>query len=292
MTQSKIIRVGCRGTDFCRAQTRKILDLLSAKEPAARFEVEEIPPGPNSASILEALAEGRIQLHIRDARELPVKLRPGVQIAACTERNDPFDVLVSQGGMLLEDFAPGGVVGVESARVSVQLGRFREDVKMRLVDGTVDRLLPLLEKGEVSGFVVAAEDVETLGWEGLVAEVFPPDILLPAAGQGSFALLTQEGDDKIAAMARAIDHELTRQVITAERAFLRELDVEITDPVAVHGRMEDGAILLEGMLGDAVSGALLRDELDGEPGEGEDLGVRLAKLFMADGAVDYLASYK
>ncbi|HET9888526.1 MAG TPA: hypothetical protein VFR10_13545, partial [bacterium] len=139
MTQSKIIRVGCRGTDFCRAQTRKILDLLSAREPAARFEIEEIPPGPNSASILEALAEGRIQLHIRGARELPVKLRPGVQIAACTERNDPFDVLVSQGGMLLEDFAPGGVVGVESARVSVQLGRFREDIKMRRVDGTVDR---------------------------------------------------------------------------------------------------------------------------------------------------------
>ena len=82
MTQSKIIRVGCRGTDFCRAQTRKILDLLSAREPAARFEIEEIPPGPNSASILEALAEGRIQLHIRGARELPVKLRPGVPLIA------------------------------------------------------------------------------------------------------------------------------------------------------------------------------------------------------------------
>jgi len=292
VTQTKIIRVGCRGTDFCRTQTNKVLELLAAKQPAARFEIEEVPPGPNSASILEALAEGRIQLHIRGARELPVKLRQGVVIAACTERNDPFDVLVSQGGMLLEDFAPGGVLGVESSRVSVQLGRFREDLRIRLVDGTVDRLLPLLEKGEVSGFVVAAEDVETLGWEGLVAEVFPPDILLPAAGQGSFALLTQEGDEKTAAMVRAIDHELTRQVVAAERAFLRELDVEITDPVAVHGRMEDGAILLEGMLGDAGSGAVLRDELDGEAGEGEDMGVRLAKLFMAEGAVDYLASYK
>ena len=112
MTQSKIIRVGCRGTDFCRTQTNKVLELLAAKQPGARFEIEEIPPGPNSASILEALAEGRIQLHIRGARALPVKLREGVVIAACTERFDPFDVLVSQGGMLLEDFAPGGVLGV------------------------------------------------------------------------------------------------------------------------------------------------------------------------------------
>jgi hydroxymethylbilane synthase len=289
---SKTITVGCRGTDFCRAQTGKVLEKLAVAVPAAKFEIEEIAESARPGALLEALATGRIDLHVRGARELPVILPEGIRLAACTERNDPFDVLLSQGGQLLEDLNEGATVAAESARVAVQLGRFREDIKMRKIDGTVDRLLPLLERGEVEGIVVAAEDVETLGWEGLVTEAFPPDILLPAAGQGSFAILTHEGDERTAQVAAALDHELTRQIVLAERAFLRELHVDTGDPVAVHGRLEDGVILLEGMLGDAVSGAVLRDELDGDPSEGEDLGVRLAKLFMADGAVDYLASYK
>jgi hydroxymethylbilane synthase len=292
VSSSKTIKIGSRATDFARAQTGKALERLHAAARAAKLEIEEIADSSSPNALLDALAAGRIQMVVEAARELPTSLPPGVVLTACTERNDPFDVLLSQGGQLLEDLADGATVAAESARVVVQLGRFREDLKMRKFDGTVDRLLPLLERGEVAGIVVAAEDVETLGWEGLVSEVFPPDIVLPAAGQGSFAILTREGDDRAAHAAQALDHELTRQIVLAERAFLRELGVEQTDPVAVHGRVEDGVILLEGMLGDAASGAVLRDELDGDPSEGEDLGVRLAKLFMADGAVDYLTSYK
>jgi hydroxymethylbilane synthase len=292
VAHGKVIRVGCRGTEFCRAQTAKVLERWAAAAPSVKFEIEEIADSAKRGSLLDALASGRVDLHVRGAREVPIVLPEQVTLAAFTERNDPFDVLLSQGGQLLEDLSEGATVGAESTRVTVQLGRFREDLKMSKFDGTVDRLLPLLERGEVAGLVVAAEDVETLGWEGLVSEVFPPDIVLPAAGQGSFAILTHAGDERVAQIAHTLDHSLTHQIVLAERAFLRELRVEPSDPVAVHGRMEDGVILLEGMLGDVVSGALLRDELDGEPSEGEDLGVRLAKLFMADGAVDYLASYK
>lgn len=291
MASTKTIKVGCRATELCRLRTERVLERLSAAHAGTHFEIHSIPEGANPDSIFDGLAAGQFELHVRAARETPLVLPEGVALVACTERNDAFDVLLSQGGMLLEDLADGASVVVESARVAVQLGRFREDLKWRRVDGTVDSLLPQLERGEVAGIVVAAEDVETLGWEGLVAEVFPPDIVLPGAGQGSFALLARTGDERIATIAASIDHELTSQIVRAERAFLRELHVDLDDPVAVHGRLEDGVILLEGLLGDAVSGAMLRDELDGEPGEAEDLGVRLAKLFMADGAVDYLASY-
>lgn len=292
MSVAKSIKVGCRKSEFCRVQTERILDRLRASAPQVEFEIQVIPEASKPGAILDALAAGAIQLHIRGCRELPLELPEGVHLAACTERSDPFDVLLSQGGMLLEDFTDGANVGVESARVAIQLGRFREDLKIKQVEGTVDRLFPLLEKGDVSGIVVAAEDVESLGWQGLVSEVFPPDILLPAAGQGSHALLTQTGDAKTAQVVRVLNHQLTSQIIAAERAFLRELDVKPTDPVAVNGRLEDGIILLEGLLGDTGSGAVMRDELDGETTEGADLGVRLAKLFMADGALDYLASYK
>lgn len=257
-----------------------------------QFDIVDIPEASASGAIQSALVEGKIDLHVRGARELPIDPMEGVLLAACTRRRDPFDVLISQDGNLLEDLPAGARVAVESARVAVQLGTFREDLDIVILPGTVDRFLALLEKGDAAAFVVAAEDVETLGWENVVAEVFPPEILLPTAGQGSFAAVTRAEDAAAIECVRAIDHELTRQIVLAERAFLRELNVGLEDPVGVYGQLEGDVVILEGLLGDVVSGATLRDELDGDPAEGENLGVRLAKLFIADGARDYLAGYK
>jgi hydroxymethylbilane synthase len=292
VNRNQKLRVGCRRTAFCRTQTERVLRILAEAQPEIQFDIIDIPETSRPGAIQNALVEGKIDLHVRGARELPIDPMEGVVLAACTKRRDPFDVLVSQDGNLLEDLAEGARVAVESARVSVQLGAFREDLDIAIMSGTVDRFLALLEKGQAAAFVVPAEDVETLGWENVVAEVFPPEIVLPTAGQGSFAAVTRADDEATIECVQTIDHALTRQIVLAERAFFRELNVGLEDPAAVYGQLEGEVVVLEGLLGDIVSGATLRDELDGEPAEGENLGVRLAKLFIADGARDYLAGYK
>lgn len=291
MAEGRPIRVGCRGTQFCKAQTAAVLKRLADKHPDLEFEFMDVPGNGDESPILEALGAGVCDLHVRGMRDVPLELPEDVVVAACTERNDPFDVLIAQDGALLEDLPEAARLGVESARVSVQIGSFREDLTIERSDGTVDELLESLNAGRLAAFIVAAEDVETLGWEDAVTEVFPPDILLPAAGQGSFGLLTRRDDERTSGLVQEIDHLITRQVVRAERAFLRELNVKIKDPVAVHGSFEGDTLVLEALLGDEVSGAILRDDLDGDPSEEEALGIRLAKLFVADGARDYLASY-
>jgi hydroxymethylbilane synthase len=242
--------------------------------------------------VLDALARGACDVHVCGARELPIELPAGVLLAACTERTDPFDVLLTRDGALLEELPAGAVLGVESARVRVQIARFRDDLEVRLVPTGVESLWTELEKGELAGFLAAAEDVEILGWQASVSEVFPPDIVLPAAGQGSLAVLVRDGDAAGLEIARTLDHRVTHRVVDAERAFLRELGVGPAHPVAVHGRFDGDTLVLEALLADEVSGAVLRDDLDGSPEEGADLGVRLAKLVLADGARDYLAGYR
>jgi porphobilinogen deaminase len=226
--------VGCRGTEFCKAQTSTVLKRLNEKRPGAEFEIVEVPGNGDQSPILDALGAGVVDLHVRGMREVPLELPDDVHIAACTERIDPFDVLIAEDGVLLEDLPDGAKLGVESARVSVQIGSFREELAIEKMEGTIDRFLQYLNE---------------------------------------------------------IDHQISRQVVRAERAFLRELNVKLTDPVAVHGSFEADTLVLEALLGDEVSGAILRDDLDGDPAEEHDLGIRLAKLFVADGARDYLASY-
>lgn len=292
MKKERTLRVGCRATNFGRAQTAAVVERLRAARPEITFEIADLPSDGNGAAILDALAAGVCDLHVRGARELPVELPDGVVLAACTQRTEPYDVLVTRDGSLLEDLPAGAVLGVESARVRVQIARFREDLEIRTLTESLDKRYALLEKGDIAGFIAAAEDVELLGWQAAVSEVFPPDVILPAAGQGCAAILARTGDAAGLGAARALDHKLTHQIVAAERAFLAELHVTMDHPVAVHGRFDDEALVLEAMLADEVSGAVLRDDLDGVPEEGADLGVRLAKLILADGARDYLAGYR
>ncbi|MGH2571750.1 MAG: hypothetical protein ACRDGR_11015, partial [bacterium] len=209
MSKGRAIRVGCRGTEFCKAQTAAVLKRIGERKPELEFEWVEVPGNGDESPVLEALGAGVCDLHVRAMRDLPLELPDDVVIAAVTERKDPFDVLVAREGALLEDLPEGAKLGVESARVSVQIGSFREDLQVERVDGTVDRLLDQLNRGKLEAFIVAAEDVETLGWEDAVSEVFPPDIILPAAGQGSFALLTRRDDEATTALLREVDHLVT-----------------------------------------------------------------------------------
>lgn len=293
MTADRTLRVGCRGTDYCRTQTTAILDRITEARPGLSFEIVDVAPESGGGDVIaEAVGAGVCDVHVCGAREIPLELPDDVTIVACTERRDPFDVLIANEGTLLEDLEEGSVVGVESARVGVQIGTFRDDLEIKKVDGTVDKLLDRLNSGTLAAFVVTAEEVEILGWEHAVAEVFPPDIVLPAAGQGSFGVLARRSDAESAEAVRGVDHRITRQVVRAERAFLRELGVRLTDPVAVHGYFEGDQLVIEALLGDEISSAILRDDLDGNPEEEDALGVRLAKLFVADGARDYLAGYR
>ncbi len=292
LSQSRTVRVGCRDNDFCRAQTGSLLERIAGSHPKITFEVIDLPgSGEGEHPILEALGAGVCDLHLRAVRELPIGLPEDVVLAAVTRRNDPFDVLIAGDGQLLEDLPEDAILGVESSRVAVQLKSFREDIRVQKMKGTIDRLMQHLSSGEIAAFVTAAEDVETLGWEESVVEFFHPDMVLPAAGQGCFAILGRAGDDELIEEFATHDHLVSRQVVLAERAFLRELNVKPTDPVAVHGRFEGETLVLEAMLADEISGAILRDDLDGDPSEEDELGIRLAKLFIADGARDYIASY-
>jgi hydroxymethylbilane synthase len=282
------LRIASRNTESGRRRAAAVAARLEAEHEGLEIEIQEMP----SDAVLDAVAAGAADLHVCAARELPVDLPEGVEIAGCTERRDAFDVLITPDGAILEDLPDDSELGVDSARVGVQIGAFREELKIRKLDQPVELFPALLERGEVAGLIVTAEDAEILGWQDAVSEVFPPDILLPAAGQGSLAMLTRSGDPDTPLRVAPLDHEITRQVVAAERAFLRELQVRPSDPVGVHGAFEEDTLVLEALLGDEISGAILRDDLDGEPAEEADLGVRLAKLFIADGARDYLAGYK
>src|SRR5262249_61776165 len=94
----------------------------------------------------EALIDGRADIAVHSAKDLPGDLAPGLAIVAVPGREDPRDVFVGPPGGL-EALPPGGTVGTGRPRPSAQLRLLRPDVEAGPIRGHVAPRLRHLGEG-------------------------------------------------------------------------------------------------------------------------------------------------
>ena len=122
-------------------------------------------------------------------KDLPTELPQGLTIAAIPQRADPCDAII---GGKLRNLKFGAKVGTSSLRRIAQLRRIRPDLNIQSIRGNVDTRINKVERGEYDAIVLAAAGLRRLGWGDIISEVFRPDIMCPAVGQGALAIETLE----------------------------------------------------------------------------------------------------
>jgi hydroxymethylbilane synthase len=157
----------------------KILDIPLAQVGGKALFVKEIE---------EALLGGRVDLAVHSMKDVPTDLPAGLCIAAMLEREDPRDVLVSRTGTRFGELPAGARVGTSSLRRQAQLLHTRPDVAVVPLRGNLDTRLRKLDSEGLDAVVLAAAGVRRLGLWNRVTEVFGPEVLLPAVGQGALGI--------------------------------------------------------------------------------------------------------
>ena len=132
--------------------------------------------------------------------------------------------------------------------------------------------------------MLAEAGLERLGLAGRIAQSLPPEVSLPAVGQGALGLETRCDDARVRQIVEHLDHPETRAAVVAERAMLATLGGGCLSPVAAWGRVESGRLVLTGRVlsldGSEKVGATLSAVLV----EAELLGRRVAETLDAQGA--------
>lgn len=170
----------------------------------------------------EALLDGRADIAVHSAKDLPGELPAGLAVIATPPREDPSDVLVgSTGG--LDGLPDGARVGTTSPRRSAQVRAARPDVQVVEVRGNVDTRLAKLDAGEVDALVLASAGLRRLGIERPDIVALPLEVCLPAAGQGIVAVEGRAGDAGVRDACALIDDPSAHACLLAERAFLARL---------------------------------------------------------------------
>jgi len=232
--------------------------------------------------VQQAVLDGRADLAVHSAKDLPSITPAGLVLAAVPERGDPRDALV---GARLDDIPPGGRIATGSVRRRAQLAAARPDLVFAPLRGNVEtRVRKRVDEGH-DAVVVALAALERLGLSEEATEVLDPSVLLPQAAQGALGVECRADDDRTRARLEAIDDVAAHTAVRAERAYLAELGGGCTLPCGALATVDGVEVDLEALLAapdghivlrtrvvgsdpEAVGAAAALDLLDGKGGRG------------------------
>ncbi len=167
-----------------------------------------------------AVLDGRADLAVHSAKDLPAVTHDDLVIAAVPERADPRDALV---GSTLAGLAPGALVATGSVRRRAQLAGLRPDLTFAGLRGNIDTRLGA-RPDEFGAIVMAAAALDRLG----LADRGRPRCssrrsCCPRSGRARWRSSAGRTDDELVALLGALEHGASRTALDAERGFLAEL---------------------------------------------------------------------
>jgi len=219
-----------------------------------------------------ALLDGAIDAAVHSAKDLPSLMPDGVGIGAYLPREDVRDAFISALAGRLEDLPRGATFGAASLRRQAQALSLRPDLKPALLRGNVETRLRKVESGEVGATLLALAGLKRLGLADRARAVLDADAFLPAPGQGAIAITARRADARALQALNAISDGETAAALTAERAFLAELEGSCRTPIAGLARLEDGKLRLRGEVLRTDGSERFAIAAEGAPAGAERLG--------------------
>jgi len=293
MTKQKI-KIGVRDNRLGRILGEQVLELLRPHLGSASFSI--VPVGNSSgrghvhamrwpgAMLERALAEGEVDLAVQNMKDVSPDLPSGIVLAAVTERFTPFDVLIARDGTIVDELPEGSAISAHTPIRRAQLLHYRDDLSILDFSGALEERMRKLEMGEVDGLVVSASAVEHMGYQDRVTEVFTTEVVVPAPGQGALGIQIARASKDLLKAVKHLDDPVARVEIEAERAFQREITLDPSVPVGALAKLDGAHLRLEGVIADREGLKVYRDEEEGKSGDEEQVGVRLARRLLLDGA--------
>ena len=181
-----------------------------------------------------ALQNNEVDLAVHSLKDLPTEDAPGLSIAAIPLRETTADAFVCNKHSALSELPTGAVVGTGSVRRGAQLLHLRSDLQIKDIRGNVDTRLSKLDEGQFDAIILAAAGLTRLGWADRITQVFSPDDLLPAVGQGALGLETRTDDSATNEAIGQLNHANSFASAMAERFMLRTLFAGCLAPVGAH----------------------------------------------------------
>lgn len=306
---NRIVKIGTRGSNLALWQANYVADLLKQEG----MESEIVPIDTKGDQVLDVsiskigskgvftqeledqLLDGRIDIAVHSAKDMPSRLGEGLELIAFSVREQAQDVLLSaQTPLFLADESKKITIGTSSTRRIATLRHFYPHVKTVEVRGNLQTRIRKMEEGLCDALLLAYAGVYRMGYANLVVEHLDLNQFIPAVGQGSIAIEACTSlDSKLReAIVSACNDTATATCLLAERAYLRVLEGGCSIPVFALARLAANQIYLKGGILSLDGQQRIVLELTGPHSEAEQLGEALARQVLQAGGKTILEQIK
>lgn len=302
------IRIGTRGSklalwqaDLVKGELERLHPGLSVERVIIKTEGDRDQrssltriggQGLFTKAIEDALLENTVDVAVHSLKDLPSKMADGLSLGAVPERGPLEDVLVTRGGIAVQELERGARVATGSIRRRSQLLNLRPDIVMRDLRGNIDTRLRKLEGEDIDAIIMARAALVRLQLVGVKFYTFTLEEMIPAVGQGAIGVQVRETDVDLKELLQGLTHTATFQAAAAERAFLGELDSGCQFPVGAFAVVAERTLKITGFVGSEDGRSVFRASVSGSPDRPADAGRELARKLVDSGAGGVLDRFR
>ncbi|MDC0046277.1 hydroxymethylbilane synthase [Candidatus Pelagibacter sp.] len=201
-----------------------------------------------SSNIEKELQDKNIDVAVHALKDMPAIETKGLKTDSFLERNDPREILITMNKKKLSELKKNSVIGTSSFRREYQIKKIRSDLECKLIRGNVDTRIKKLKDGTYDAIILSYAGIKFLNFDSEISEIFPPEKIIPSAGQGIIALQCREGDEETIAVLKKINHNETFMRAHIERNILKVLEGDCETAVGAYSAIEGDKITVEAEL--------------------------------------------
>jgi hydroxymethylbilane synthase len=294
------VTIGSRGSPLALWQANWVKDLLLGHHSDLAVDIkiiktsgdriQDVPlakiggKGLFVKEIEEGLLKREVDFAVHSMKDMPIIFPVNLCIACVTKRENPFDALISRNNIKLDDLPKGAKIGTGSLRRMSQLLYYRPDLNLVPLRGNLETRLKKLETEGLDAIILAAAGLIRLGWNNCITEIIPPEILLPAMGQGAVGIETRKNDVDNQILLADMDDEQTHYALDAERALVSQLEGGCNVPIGSFATLNGDQITLRGLVASLDGKTMYKKELTDLKTNAVALGRRMGDELIEMGA--------
>ena len=272
MAKSTAMTVAAKADSASQASLTSVLEALGETSENVEFSDYSVAaarsrPVTDTSALLGLVSRGRADIAVIEAGEMPLKFSGKLEIGAVLMRGNPFNVVISNEEMILDDLPAGISIAVGDPGLKGQILSYRDDIELVDLHDDYAGLRTLLDSGEIGGFVARAWEVELLGKQDEVVEVFTSSICMPPAGQGAVLLIVRAGDKNAAAAVRKINHPASLSEVMLERMLLGALSKDGKGGIGVLAEFDEDEFMISAVIASPDGSAKIITEDTGWKGD-------------------------
>ena len=169
MAAASTISILSRGSPLARLQVDEALPALRSVFPDTEFRVDiletvgdrdqktsltdaAVPQDFFTRELDRAQLDGEADLVIHSAKDLPVPLPEGLELAAMLPGRDPRDALVVREGV---DLTRGGVIGTSSPVREAAIRQLYPEISCKPIRGSIGKRIAQVDDGDYDAVIIA-----------------------------------------------------------------------------------------------------------------------------------------